>query len=332
MRLLAALRHLSVFLIFAFCALGVAHAQATRTWISGVGDDANPCSRTAPCKTFQGAIAKTASGGVIDVLDPGGFGGVTVTKSITLENVGMIGGVLITGSNGITVNDVSGNAVVTLRGLSFEGLGAGNGGVGVRGVSFLSGKSLIIERCDIGNFTDASNGAGISFTPSTAAKLVVRDTTIHNNGSSAASTAGVVLRPAANGSINATLSDVRILDGNNSGVIADASFGNVTAVIRDSVISGFAANGIIATGGNGAATVTVQGSTLSNNGLVGALAQGGPTRTSLPAVIRLSGATITANTQGVQTNGGSASIASFGNNTLYGNGADGTPDSHVSLQ
>src|SRR5215469_15992170 len=72
-------------------------AQATRTWVSGVGDDANPCSRTAPCKTFAGAISKTATGGVIDVLDPGGFGGVTITKSITLENVGEIGGILASG-------------------------------------------------------------------------------------------------------------------------------------------------------------------------------------------------------------------------------------------
>src|SRR5262249_28740585 len=74
-------------LLFLLFAIGQAHAQATRTWISGVGDDANPCSRTAPCKTFPGAISKTATGGVIDVLDPGGFGGVTITKSITLENV-----------------------------------------------------------------------------------------------------------------------------------------------------------------------------------------------------------------------------------------------------
>ena len=68
--------------------VSVANAQATRTWISGVGDDANPCSRTAPCKTFAGAISKTAAGGEIDVLDPGGFGAVTITKAITLDGGG----------------------------------------------------------------------------------------------------------------------------------------------------------------------------------------------------------------------------------------------------
>src|SRR5882724_11080869 len=75
-----------------------ANAQATRTWVSGVGDDANPCSRTAPCKTFAGAISKTAGGGEINVLDPGGFGGVTITKSITISST-FEAGVLVSGTN-----------------------------------------------------------------------------------------------------------------------------------------------------------------------------------------------------------------------------------------
>jgi hypothetical protein len=71
-----------------------AQAQATRTWVSGVGDDANPCSRTAPCKTFAGAISKTAPRGEINALDPGGFGAVTITKAITIDGgAGQIAGV-----------------------------------------------------------------------------------------------------------------------------------------------------------------------------------------------------------------------------------------------
>src|ERR1700736_975208 len=83
-----------------------ANAQATRTWVSGVGDDANPCSRTAPCKTFAGAISKTAAGGEINVLDPGGFGAVTITKSISITS-GFEAGVLASASNGIIVNVLS---------------------------------------------------------------------------------------------------------------------------------------------------------------------------------------------------------------------------------
>src|SRR5690349_5998499 len=89
-------------------------AQATRTWVSGVGDDANPCSRTAPCKTFAGAISKTASGGEINVLDPGGFGAVTITKPITISSEGFEAGVLVSGTNGIVVSTPNANDVVVL--------------------------------------------------------------------------------------------------------------------------------------------------------------------------------------------------------------------------
>src|SRR3954466_8101889 len=106
-----------------------ASAQATRTWVSGVGDDVNPCSRTAPCKTFAGAISKTATGGEINCLDPGGFGTVTITKSITIDCTGTFGSILASGFNGVNVNDSAtgspGTIVVHLRGLSINGAGTG---------------------------------------------------------------------------------------------------------------------------------------------------------------------------------------------------------------
>ncbi|HEX8450483.1 MAG TPA: right-handed parallel beta-helix repeat-containing protein [Longimicrobium sp.] len=116
-----------------------ASAQATRTWVSGVGDDVNPCSRTAPCKTFAGAISKTAAGGEIDCLDPGGFGGVTITKSITIDCNGVVGSALFAGAtSGISVNGT--DIVVVLRNLQVNG--AGTGQVGIR---FVNGKRLVIE-------------------------------------------------------------------------------------------------------------------------------------------------------------------------------------------
>src|SRR5882672_12727001 len=134
--------------ILAFCAWsGSAEAQATRTWVSGVGDDANPCSRTAPCKTFAGAISKTAAGGEIDALDPGGFGAVTITKSITIDACCMAG-ILAAGTNAVIINDSgAGTAVVTLRHISMNGATSG-----LNGVRFLSGKSLNIENCQIFGF------------------------------------------------------------------------------------------------------------------------------------------------------------------------------------
>src|SRR6202167_4998981 len=118
------LRKLSLLLtiiVATFAWAEVGQAQATRTWISGVGDDANPCSRTAPCKTFAGAISKTSTGGEIDALDPGGFGALTITKSITLDGGGgQVASVLTVGTPGITIN--ASGAVVILRNLRFNGL------------------------------------------------------------------------------------------------------------------------------------------------------------------------------------------------------------------
>src|SRR3979490_106835 len=117
-----ALLALVVGFLMPFLASAPAHAQAARTWVSGVGDDVNPCSRTAPCKTFAGAISKTAPAGEINCMDPGGFGAVTITKSITID-CGFTGGVLATGANGINVNGT--NIIVIIRNLSIFGSTSG---------------------------------------------------------------------------------------------------------------------------------------------------------------------------------------------------------------
>ncbi len=124
----------------------MAFAQATRTWVSGVGDDANPCSRTAPCKTFAGAISKTAPGGEIDALDPGGFGAVTITKSITISGAGTLASILVSGTNAIIVS-AGVNDVVTLQDLSLQGIGTG-----LIGVRMIAGKGLIMDNIRVMNF------------------------------------------------------------------------------------------------------------------------------------------------------------------------------------
>src|SRR5216683_1459130 len=116
-----ALLALAVALFFPFLLAAPAHAQATRTWVSGVGDDTNPCSRTAPCKTFAGAISKTTASGEIDTLDPGGFGGVTITKAITIDCTAGWGSVLVSNANAIIIS-AGASDVVVVRGCSFQGL------------------------------------------------------------------------------------------------------------------------------------------------------------------------------------------------------------------
>ncbi len=146
-----------------------AGAQATRTWVSGVGDDVNPCSRTAPCKTFAGAISKTATGGEINVLDPGGFGAVTITKSISIISTTQAG-VIVSGTNAIVVNVASG-ATVLLEGLDIEGLGTGLNGVQIIG----SGRTMI-RKCSIRNF--AQNGVNLV---GTNARVFVQDSLLLRN-------------------------------------------------------------------------------------------------------------------------------------------------------
>jgi hypothetical protein len=154
-----------------------------------VGDDANPGSRTAPCKTFAGAIFKTATNGVIDVLDPGGFGAVTITKGITIEGDGAEGDILVSGTHGIVINAGPTDTVV-LRNLTFEGLGTG-----LSAIQILSAGSVHIENCRINGFTTS----GVGFVSSVSnSQVFIKDTTIHNCspaginlGSSAASTAHI---------------------------------------------------------------------------------------------------------------------------------------------
>jgi hypothetical protein len=194
-------RLLPALLVLAGClaAAPSAHAQATRTWVSGVGDDVNPCSRTAPCKTFAGAISKTAAGGEINAIDPGAFGAVTITKAITLDVKGQTGGVLNSGTNGIIVNAGESDSVV-LRGLDIYGGGGSCGGL--NGVRILKAGSVRIEDSTIARQQKAieiANSAatdvlvnrveisdncthGVAVTPTGTAAVTIRDSTITNSG------------------------------------------------------------------------------------------------------------------------------------------------------
>ncbi len=135
--------------IFTFAFASMAQAQATRTWVSGVGDDANPCSRTAPCKTFAGAISKTAIDGEIDALDSAGFGAVTITKAITIDGDSNLAGVLAAGTTGVIINitATSGSNTVELRNLSINGAGTGTNGIRI--LSSVAGAAVFVEKCVI---------------------------------------------------------------------------------------------------------------------------------------------------------------------------------------
>src|SRR6202171_1556116 len=171
--------------VFCLACSSLAKAQATRTWVSGVGDDVNPCSRTAPCKTFAGAISKTAASGEINCLDPGGFGGVTITKSITLNCHEVFGSILVAGTNGILIAAAATDRVV-LRNLQIQGL-LGTNNPGTNGIRISSAAVVSIEDCVITQFSQQ----GISDARTNAnGKLFIKNTTVsHNTGNGIATAA-----------------------------------------------------------------------------------------------------------------------------------------------
>jgi hypothetical protein len=298
------LRVLAIF-AFAISFTTLANAQATRTWVSGVGDDVNPCSRTAPCKTFAGAISKTAANGEINALDPGGFGTINITKSLVIDGVNPgMASILAAGTTGVIVNALSTDTVI-LRNLTINGAGTG-----VNGIRILSAKAVYIENCVIFNFTgsNASTGRGITDERSTGGALYISDTTVEKNVQS-----NIVINPTLGGpGIIATLDHVRLLGStSNSGL---AVLGGSKVVISNSVVNGNFNFGIVAEANVAGTNVNVDSCTISNN------ATGVATTTNSP-IIRIANNVITGNSTGVNIISGS--IVSNGNNRIDGNTVSG---------
>jgi hypothetical protein len=290
---------LLVIATFMFAFASMAQAQATRTWVSGVGDDVNPCSRTAPCKTFAGAISKTAVNGEIDCLDPGGFGAVTITKSITLDGTtgAGFGSILAAGTNGVIINPGD-TGIVSLRNLSIDGAGTGFDGVRV-----LSGKMTHIEGCIIFGFRgNGANSDGIDIALTTAvagnqdvkiSNTIVRDNT--TNGIRASNSAG-------GGGVLVVLDNVRG-DSNANGFAAGTA---CAAQITNSSFTFNSTAGINVTGGT--LQVDIDTCFLESNGS-GLIAAASTTRI---ANCRISG-----NGNGINFTGGV--VQSFGDNKVKGN-------------
>ncbi|HEU4507917.1 MAG TPA: right-handed parallel beta-helix repeat-containing protein [Pyrinomonadaceae bacterium] len=288
--------------IFMFASVSIAQAQASRTWVSGVGDDVNPCSRTAPCKTWAGAISKTAACGEIDALDPGGFGSVTITKSITLDGTGTFASILASLTTGITINAAA-TDVITIRGISINGFCNG-----LRGINILSAKTVNVEDCVIFRFA----GNGIQSTDANGLALNVRNTVIRDNTGD-----GINVLAAAAGPARVTLDNVR-LSGNVNGMHARSG---ATVTATDSVFSNNSAAGVFADNTVAAsfAVVRVQRSQISGNATG---VQAGSGAGVSASVVEISQNLINFNTgNGVLISTGGI-VETFSNNDIQGNGTN----------
>lgn len=238
-----------------------AYSQATRTWVSGVGDDVNPCSRTAPCKTFAGAISKTATNGEINVLDPGGFGAVTITKSLTIDGLGPMSSVLNVNTNGILIN--AAGATVNLRNLTINGANSTTGNciriinaaeVNIdnvvcenQGGTGTNGRGVVIEtaanvRVDIQNsrFANLTNfGVHSNPTGGTVTLNIDNSTFVHG------STTAIQLRQLT----NATVNDVTV-NAHNPGAAVASELTSVLVYVSNSVFSDNAFGIVNGNGGN----------------------------------------------------------------------------------
>lgn len=293
-----------------------ANAQATRTWVSGVGNDANPCSRTAPCKTFAGAISKTAAGGEINALDPGGYGAVTITKSITIDGgAGQVASVLAAGTNGVIIN-AGANDIVTLRNIQINGVN-GSPTPGLNGIRFLAGSSLVVDNVKIFGFSQS--GIDINLNTASAIRVMVTDTVVSTSAT------GIFVKNAGSGRVTVAVQRVSLLRNSTVGFKADATTGSaqLLCAISDSMVAGNAIGVHSAGGAAGGSLIQVTRSSVVNNVNAGILADG-----SAAARALLSNTLVSGNDTGVASAAG-GQLFTYKNNAVNGNitadGAFSTP-------
>ena len=276
-------------------------AQATRTWVSGVGDDVNPCSRTAPCKTFAGAISKTATNGEINCLDPAGYGAVTITKSITIDCEDTQGSILSAGTNGVIVNITS--VTDTKKAFKLRGISINGAGTGINGIRILAANSVTVEDGVIDGVTQ--HGISVETTSGTP-KITVDRMSIRSNSGNGINTF------ITGGTVNLSI--------NNSQFTL-----NATGVNLSSNTKAVVKNSVLANNSTGAAAfqadLNVSNSTVSGN-TTGILSNTG-------GVVRIHDNIITSNGTGLSSSGGS--ILSSGNNQVDGNTTNGGPTGFITL-
>ncbi|HEY2113563.1 MAG TPA: hypothetical protein VGJ51_00625 [Candidatus Angelobacter sp.] len=279
------------FLAMMIMGTGLMYGQASRTWVSGVGDDANPCSRTAPCKTFAGAISKTAAGGEIDALDPAGYGALTITKAITIDGGGgQVASVLVSGTNGIVVQ-AGPSDVVILRNLRFNGIGTG-----INGIRFLSGKDLNVENCFIFGFT--TNGIDIALNQATAASVHVINTILKQNGGSGVRAA------------NAIAPNVTVEISNSQAIIDTIGFeanNNSRMVVNYSTAENASSDGIKASAATAQIAISNSDASFNTNGITAAAGSS----------VNVFGSSVAYNTT-CSLNNSASTLGSFGSNRIVG--------------
>jgi hypothetical protein len=287
------------FMAFTLAVSSGAQAQATRTWVSGVGDDVNPCSRTAPCKTYAGAISKTARHGEISTLDPGGFGTLTITKSITVNGGGGgqgYGSVLAALTTGFIINIT--DAADTTKTVRLNHLDINGASTGTDGIRWVAGVELHVENTFIDGFT--GEGIDVENTTATNRFMSLRNVTIRNcaNGIQTSGTIANATNTVIAENINVT----------RCGIGFDAQNGTRANVFRS--VIGMNTTGFNLSDSNSGTVVHIDSTGISGNSGLGINITGG-------ARARIARCLISGNLGGSLAP--AASVDSGGNNNIVGN-------------
>jgi len=294
-----------------------AQAQLSRTFVSAAsGNDANNCDRGTPCRTFQGAHDKTNSDGEVIVLDPGGYGTLTITKSISVVNDGVgEAGMLVSGSGtgvGIVIN--AGDAsYVNLRGITIQGIGGFE-----RAMVINRAYSVTITNCVIRNHVSD----GILFQPQGSSLLSVSKTLVADNGGS-----GILVRPSTvSRAVKAVFNRVEAYNNSSDGIFVTAEVttgGTLNATIANSIAANNGNTGFAAFSGNGAAKVDVMVvRSVSANNLRGLVSTSNSMTST--ATLRVGQSTVMGNATSWSVFSTDGILQSYGNNRIDGNG-DGNP-------
>ena len=318
--LIALFLPVAIFAILSLSMPAAVQAQASRTWVSGVGDDANLCTRAAPCQTLARALAVVDPGGEIDCLDSGSFAPITIDKAVTIDcgsgETGAVGSIMSSFLTNIIVQ-AGPDDVVQIRKLTLNGIrGSGGGGTNsTSGVQYLSGRALHLDNVNIMNFPN--NGIDVA-TPGNTTLDVINSNIMNcaNNG--------IGIGAAGSGLLNVSLKGVKISQGFNGVRAADNGAATFHVSVVDSIVSSNSNSAFIATTGGGRLTVLLEHSAAVNNGATGVLADGSNTE------VHVSNSHIFGNGTGVSATGGAALI-SYQNNEIKLNGKNGAPTNVTSF-
>jgi len=294
-----------------FCLLGAPANAADRIGVSArTGVDGAGCGDVAsPCRTFQFAHNAIAAGGQIDILDPGDYGPVDITKSISIVNDGVgVAGVLSvpSGANAV-VFDGAATDRVYLRGLTIDApLG------GLNGVLINTAGTAVLTGIDVRHYLH-----GINICPLIGpAKFVLSNSRVSDN------TNGVAVMAAESpGSVIGEIINVVSVNNKDYGIHINGD--NGAAPMRLSIVKSVFSNnglgGVFAISSTTATSVSLRDVVAANNVNSDALnpAAGFEAR-GASVVMRLAHSVATVNNRGVASTAGAA-VESFGDNDLQGN-------------